>query len=345
MSTNAPRNPRRALRIGVVLVFLVVAFLGSSPWWFNASRVAALVLSQATTSTGLQWKIVGRPELRWKPMPWLALPKLSVIDAQGAALFISESVEVAVPWSTLRGQGVAIDAVEMDAPIIDVDAVRRWLNTRPESADSPLPTLSHLSIRNGQLKSTEWSLDALSLQLFQLFEGQEARLEAEGVLALGEARNTFSLSAYATPRGTQKLLRFENIRLALNSDGDLPKVDAQGSLQLGPSWALEMKGNMSQWPNAWGELPQPIASSDAPFAFIASQAGADALTAPVSLSLLRNDLSANLRFQPDHLQAWANSAQREPTPPLTGKLSMPALTIDGVRMEDIEMTVEESPSP
>jgi hypothetical protein len=345
VNTPAPPKRRRTLRIVALILGLVVLVLGGAPWWFNAERVAALALSQANAATGLEWRIDGAPKLRWEPMPWLALPKLSVTDAQGTALFSSDSVDVAVPWSTLRGEALVVDAIELNSPSIDLDAIGSWLSAQPEGADAPLPTLVRLVIRNGQLQSKDGAMSDLSLELSNLAEGQEARLIVSGVLAKQDARYVISANASAVLQGTQQALRLESLRFALKSDGGLPNLDAQGRLQLGPTWAMALQGEVSNWPATWGELPQPLAENNAPFSFIASQSGADVFAAPVSLSLSRSDMSAEVLFQPEQVQAWIKDTPSKIVPPVTGKLSMPALTLDGVRMEGVEISVDESAPP
>lgn len=342
MSTPAPPKRRRTLRVVALILGLVVLVLGSAPWWFNAERVAALALSQANAATGLEWRIDGAPKLQWEPMPWLALPKLSVTDAKGTALFSSESVDVAVPWSTLRGEALVVDAIELNSPTIDLDAIGSWLSAQPEGADAPLPTLARLVIRKGQLRSNDGAMSDLSVELLNFKEGQEARLIVSGVLERQDARHAISANGTAVLQGTQKALRFESLRFVLTSDGGLPNLDAKGRLQLGPTWAIALQGEVSNWPSAWGELPQPLAENEAPFSFIASQSGTDVLTAPVSLSLSRSDVNANLLFQPEQVQAWIKGTPSKTVPPVTGKLSMPALTLEGVRMEGVEISVDES---
>jgi hypothetical protein len=352
--TEAPRPPRRALRrgllvVGLLLLVLLIAAL-SSPWWFNARRVADLALAQAGSATGLEWSYEGEPTLRWRPQPWLSVPDLRVRDAQQRTLLAAETLEIAVPWSTLRGESLEVDALRLVAPDIDVDAALAWWNAQPAGDATALPQLDGLSISRGRLRWSSGSVEDVALTLPRFAVGEPMALDLSGRVALANAESNVGAPPPAAPTAPPPFdlaiglrampqadpLRFESLALDLGGSGPVPSVTATGQLRLDP-WTFDATGTIAAWPDAWPTLPSPLSASAAPIAFTVTQRGESALAAELSVSLSRDEVRVDARGVPDQVLAWLDDADAAALPPLYGTATLPAVDVDGVRLEGVSV--------
>ncbi|MCE2945137.1 MAG: hypothetical protein LW828_10545, partial [Xanthomonadaceae bacterium] len=92
----------------------------------DADRIAALLLSRASGAIALEWRTSGPASIAWRPLPRLVLTDLEARTADGHPLLRVRRAEVAVPWSTLRGDAVAIESIRIDGLAIDGDRVAAW---------------------------------------------------------------------------------------------------------------------------------------------------------------------------------------------------------------------------
>jgi len=333
---------RRSVRIvGVGLALLLVAAL-SSPWWFNARRVADLALAQADSATGLDWDYDGEPALRWRPQPWLSLPGLRVRDAAGRNLLAAERLEIALPWSTLRGESLRVDALRVEAPDIDLDAALAWWNAQPASEVADLPRLDGLVITRGQLRWAEGALQDLELTLprFALGEPMALALRGKVVDTSASHRAPFDLALRidAVPEATP--LRLEGFAIHLDGTGPIAATTAKGRLQFTP-WALDASGEIASWPEAWPALPAPLSTSPSPLAFSLAQQGESAMAAHTVLSLKRDTHHVDAEGSPEAVMAWLEDADAAALPPLRVRAALPEVDLDGVRLEGVTIELDD----
>ncbi|MGL6291203.1 MAG: hypothetical protein ACRC2H_10980 [Silanimonas sp.] len=359
--TAAPRPPRRALRrglivVGLLLLVLLVAAL-SSPWWFTARRVADLAVALAGSATGLEWSYDGEPALRWRPQPWLSLPGLRVRDAQERTLLAAEALEIAVPWSTLRGESLRVDALRLVAPDIDVDAALAWWNTQPAGDTDALPQLDELSISRGRLRWTGGSATDIALTMPRFAVGEPMALDVSGRVTLAAADGDDDVEPPGPPAAPTPFdlairlrampqadpLRFESLALDLTGSGPVPTVAATGQLRFDP-WTLDATGTIASWPERWPTLPSPLSSSTTPIAFTMTQRGESALAAELSMSLSRDEVRVDARGVPDQVLAWLDDADAAALPPLDGRTTLPAVDVDGVRLEGVSIDLGDAAS-
>lgn len=358
MSGAPPRAPRRGLRrapivLAVLLLALLLAAL-SAPWWFDAHRVAGLALGRAGTATGLEWRIDGVPELHWRPRPWLALPGLEARDAQGRSLLAAKRVELALPWSTLRGESLRIEALRIDAPVIDLDAALDWWKAQPAGEVATLPELDGLLVTDGRLHWRGNGVDQIQLALPLFKAGEAMALEASGRVQAaapaatagdpagsppGRAPFGFRVVLQATPQVAP--LRLEALHLSLSGDGPVPDAALAGRLQFAP-WQLKAEGQLPAWPAAWPALPAPLSGNAAPIAFAITQDGVSATDAEAVLTLRRADAAIELRGVPGELVAWSDAEDAPLLPPLAGHAELPAVELDDVRLEGIRIEIDGS---
>lgn len=343
------RSRRRWLALAALPLLLLVVVL-AAPWWFDARRVATLALAQADAATGLAWSFDGTPELRWRPRPWLALPRLAARDAEGRTVLAAERLELALPWSTLRGESLRIEAIAITSPDLDLDAAIAWWNAQPPG-DGILPVLDGLRIDDARVRWTGGALGGLDLSLprFAIGEAMQATLSArwESMPDPGGA-TTNAPSAPADLRVQLEALpeapplRLASLRVEVAGDGPVPTLKATGRLQFAP-WQLDLDGELAAWPQAWPALPAPLPAGTAPFAFSIAQSGTSALDAEARVALRREDVEVELRGVPASLLAWQDDASAAPLPPLQGRATAAVVELEGARLEGVRIDLAPAP--
>lgn len=333
---------RRSLRVlGVVAALLLVVAL-SSPWWFNARRVADLALAQAGMATGLDWDYDGEPALRWRPQPWLSLPDLQVRDASGQSILAAERLEIALPWSTLRGESLRVDALRVEAPDVDLDAAIAWWNAQPAGDLTNLPRLDGLVITRGRVHWAEGALQDLELTLPRFAMGEPMALALRGnvVDSTESHRAPFALALQIDAVPEAGPLRLEGFAIRLDGTGPIAPITAKGRLQSAP-WALDASGEIASWPEAWPALPAPLSTSPSPLAFTLAQQGESAMAAHTALSLKRDMHQVDAEGTPEAVMAWLEDADAAALPPLRLRAALPEVELDGVRLEGVTIELDD----
>lgn len=342
---EAPRPPRRILRRGLVVfgVLAAIALIAasSSPWWFSAHRVSSLALAQGNEATGLDWSYTGEPELRWRPQPWLSLPGLHVRNAAGRTVLAAERFEIAVPWSTLRGESEELDALQLVAPDLDFEAALAWWNARPSSETTDLPRLDGLLITRGKVRWPGGALQDIDLHLPRFAIDQPMTLELRGNATDtgASARAPFALSMKLQALPQAAPLRLENIELHLEGTGPIAPTVARGRLQLEP-WALELTGDIAAWPAEWPALPAPLSASHSPLAFTLAQHGGSPASAHTTLVLDRDSNRVEASGTAEALIAWLEDADAAALPPLRVRAELPAVEFNGARLEGVTIELD-----
>lgn len=348
MSTAGTRPARRWPRRLAIISFLALLLLGAAalllPRWLDADRLIRLALARASEASGLAWTYTGRADLRWRPFPRVRIPGLEARDTEGGLVLEAAELELALPWSTLRGEALRIDGLRLAAPRLDLEAANRWWASRPATAAARLPELRSLAIRTGELRWSGGRIEALDLTLPQLAVGRPLALEARGRLML-EGQAPLPLAVLL--EGTLQIepLRLDDLMLRLEGeeDGPIPPLRATGGISLTP-WRLRLTGELARWPAAWPALPAPLAASNAPIVFHLRQEGQEGegpLDAPASLDLRRDATELQASGRPAALRDWLGSDTRSALPPLRLEGRAPRLELEGVVLEDVEWELGE----
>lgn len=271
----ARRWPRRLAIASLLALLLLGAAALLLPRWLDADHLTRLALARASEASGLAWTYTGRADLRWRPFPRVRVPGLEVRDAEGALVLEAAELELALPWSTLRGEALRIDGLRLLAPRLDLEAAGRWWATRPATQAGPLPELHALAITAGELRWAGGRIEALDLTLPHFAPGEPLALEARGRLALeGQAPLPLAVRLEGTPQAEPLRLEDLSLRLEGEEGGLIPPLQAMGGLSLAP-WRLELAGELAHWPAAWPALPAPLAASTSPIAFRFAQEGGE----------------------------------------------------------------------
>ncbi len=169
----------------VALAVLLLILLNHA---LQPEQVARLLLDRTGKALGLDITATGTPQYGLRGTPILILRDL-VAREPGAAtpLLRAKRLSIALPWSTIRARGSKLDAtrIELDAPVLDLPALRHWLATRPPSK-TRLPTLTDgLQIRDGRIldgsvSESPWRIDNIDIDLPRLARDQPLRARLRG---------------------------------------------------------------------------------------------------------------------------------------------------------------------
>ena len=161
-------------------------------------RIVPMVLARVGTSMGLEISAEGDAGTRLGRQPSFVVRDL-VVREPGAerSLLRARRLLVSLPWRTIRGLGDPLELVrvELDAPKLDVAALRHWLATRPPG-DGRLPTLTRgLQASDGRVDGGSWRIEALAIELPQLRADAPVRARTSGRYVDASMRAPFDLAA------------------------------------------------------------------------------------------------------------------------------------------------------
>ena len=374
-------QPRR-LRRSLVLLAALGALLLVGAWWVNRQleprRLTTLVLGKAGTALQLKIGFKGEPEYALKPEPRLVIPSLTLAASTGGKPFLTaRRVEISLPWATITGGEPVITRLQLDAPVLDLAGMRRWIASLPEKPFE-LPTLTKgLRVSDGTIIGDGYSISALQLDVARLKTGEKAEIEASGRFQQGTTRVDFDARLAADTPGlasdftldgsgflirkpeplkfklqaaghyasTDALFSAQLVRLALSGTAPLPSLQGKGSLTLGKQMQWAFDGVLASWPKAWPALPKPLDEQTSNLPLHLAYAGRPDLGDPITLTVDRAPtvLDASLRLA--ELNRWLSASNPSPLPPVNGKFRTPALVFDGVELRGVEVELSDGPLP
>jgi hypothetical protein len=127
-----------------------------------------LLLDQVGRTLGLQITATGKARYSVRGTPLLVIRDV-VARQPGAVepLLRADRILVSMPWSGLRAlrsstaDTIAMERVELDHPQLGLDALQRWLASRPPGK-TRYPVLAHgLQVRDGRIDAADWTLDGI----------------------------------------------------------------------------------------------------------------------------------------------------------------------------------------
>lgn len=413
--------PRRWLRrIGVALALLLgLALLAG--WLLQPQRAGRLLLALAGDALALDLR-AGGIDYRLRGTPQLVLDDVTAQRPGDAVpLLRAGRVFVALPWRTLRTRGadLTVQRIELDRPVLDLQALQRWLATRPPSTTPRLPTLTDgVRVTDGRIDNDDWRIEGVAIDApalhpdkplrlavrgryvaggttlpadlalvldtpQRLLDRQPAQLLARGRLEFsgegwrmpaqvflagplrigrdsallqpatlglagryrsGPAATAFRLGLHGPLAFNNATWRMVPATVVLAGDASVPEARARGSVSIGTTLRLRLDGALADWPAGWPALPAPLSASAAPLPFTLDYRGAFALTDTVSLALRRDATALDVRFRLPEILAWLDAGGTgSPLPPLAGSLSTPRVTLDGARLDGVELELDDTP--
>ena len=260
--------------LGAIAALLIVGALVIA-YFLQPTQLTALILGRASTALNLELHTSGPGSYALRPEPRLVLPGLSArMPGAATPFFRSAQVELALPWSTLRGRGTDISSIVLKSPDLDLPAMQQWLATLPpRTTPLRLPTLTRgLHIVDGLVRGTGWRIEHLVITVPTLADGKPATLDASGDLLRGATSSKFALTLVSTPAGLNHGVRIDNAHIVFKADGELPSLTATGSMIAANTFAFNLTGAMQDVPSQWAKsVDTSFASAgDTPFSIVAS---------------------------------------------------------------------------
>jgi hypothetical protein len=365
---------RRARRWLVVLGLLALLGLLLA-WWIHRqlepNRLAATVLGRAGKSLQLRFGFSGTPEYALRPEPRLLLPGLTVSGLEGEPFLTARRAEISLPWATITGGEPVITRLQLDAPVLRMDGLARWLASRPKQPFK-IPTLTRgLQVNQGTVLGDGFALRNLDLQLPRLEQGEPADITAAGRYEQGTTRadvalhlslasaglaSAYTLQASGTlPRApkalafklatsgryasTDALLSVDADSIDLQGDSPLPHLSGKASLRSSDRLRFAFDGLLRDWPAVWPSLPEPLASQTRDLPVHAAYAGRKDLSDAMTLRVAKGETSLEATLQVPALRTWFAASPASPLPPIAGTLRTPVMEFDGVRLDGVEATI------
>ena len=413
--TRPRRRRKRTVAFAVVGLGVLLALAIGLRWVSRPAQVAGLLLDRAGSALGLQITSSGIAEYNLRGTPRLVVRDI-VVRRPGATstLLTAERVELSLPWSTLRARGadLTVRRIEIDAPVLDLHALQEWLDSRPPSGETRIPTLTDgLQVTRGRVIGDGWSLDRVTLDLPSFAPDRAVAARVAGRLLAGDVSvpfdlqlaltrptlsaglgvagiatvitpdwrmpmqlqlsgrlhegddgiglDRFRLGGRARHVGTDREVPFvvglagslryldgrlqvRPLGLALRGDDMVPTLRADGSLEWQTDLALELRGELARWPDAWPALPSPLDEVQSEMQFGLRYRGPLTLAGATTLRLERDDTRFEARLRLPRILEWIDQLEHgTPLPPLDGTLVTPRLEISGATLEGVEIEFDD----
>lgn len=231
----APR--RRWLRWwpAVVVVLLLVLALAVRVA-LQPERTLPLLLDRLGDALGLEITAAGAPELTLRGTPTLVVRDVTARQPRAARpLLHADRILLSLPWSTIRERGATLDLarIELDAPVLDLPALRRWLSSRPPG-ETRFPTLRDgVRVRGGRIQALGWRIEALDLDLREWHRDKPVAARTRGRYADRTTAMPFDLAiALTLPRAEAGMAVAGDLEIQ-RADWRLPaRVKLSGPLRL-----------------------------------------------------------------------------------------------------------------
>lgn len=173
-----------------------------------------------------------------------------------------------------------------------------------------------------------------------------ARLGIAGSYATQASNLPFAMGAHGPIRYDDGKLSMATAPLVVRGRGaeaedPIPDAMARGSVALGDALALDLDGNIAQWPQAWPELPAPLHRPRGPVEVGLDYLGPADLSGIVQLRASKDATRFDGRFRIAAITDWLDAGMATPLPPLDGRMDTPLLEIVGARLEGVHVEVDE----
>ncbi len=181
-ATPAPRPKRRIRHALIALCILLLLLSLSATWLLQPKQLAPLILDRAGDALGLTITADAGAEVRLRGEPQLVVRNIVAIEPGARTPILrAKRVLLSLPWSSLRrrGRDLVIERIELDAPQLDIPALRAWLAKRPPGEKTAIPTLTDgLRIVEGRIDNGDWRIDGIDVRLPSLHpqRGVNARI-------------------------------------------------------------------------------------------------------------------------------------------------------------------------
>jgi hypothetical protein len=241
-ATVAGRPRRFAWRIAGIVALLFLLVVGSLLYVAQPQRATRLILDQLGRSLGLEITAsAGEYQLRGTP----TLSVRNVVAREpGAAkpLLRADRIFLSLPWSTIRARGsdLTVEKIELDRPVIDMDALQHWLQQRPPG-ETRIPTLTRgLRIRDGSLVAAGWMLSDVGLDLPTLAPRQRIAAHVTGRYHAETVQAPFALDVVFSAPSRQAAVGIAGDVSIVADTWRIPaRIRLSGVLHLADRWRFD----------------------------------------------------------------------------------------------------------
>lgn len=142
---------RTRTRVILFVLFALLVTIAFAVYRYSQpQRLSALLVDQLQSRYGLQLTMPNAASIDFSPGVSVKLDHPVLTAAAGSPpLLIADGVDIALPWSTMFGDGPVIDRIALQQPRIDIDAIQAWLATRTRDGGPSLVPAFDLSLQDG----------------------------------------------------------------------------------------------------------------------------------------------------------------------------------------------------
>ena len=265
-ASNGPLASRRSRKVAwlVIAVFgalLLLAF--ALRFALQPQRVTAAILDRVGSALGLEITAAGVGEYRLRGTPTLVVRNVAAREPGAATpLLRADRIFLSLPWSTVRARGsdLTVDRIELDRPIVDLDALQHWLARRPPGK-TRVPTLNDgLHVGDGSIVSTGWTLTGLTLDLPKLHPGQRVAAHASGRYRSDSLQMPFAIDvALSQPASDAGLGVAGHVAIERENWRIPAQIVLSGMLHIGDGWQLQRTKLAAVARYASGNIDLPFA--------------------------------------------------------------------------------------
>jgi hypothetical protein len=233
-------------------------------------------------------------------------------------------------------------------PEFDLEAIGRWLDSRPSDGPPPplrLPQLdAPFSIQDGIVQARDWRVSDLQLVLASLHVNAATTLNLAGRIERGDMDTAFDVRIATTPRDDSGALRLDPLQYDLHEQGnDTAWMSVSGSADLDPPKriAFDLQGHLPHWPETWPALPLPEPDDEALLEFTVGFQGAVPPDGQFEFSLQRGDDSLRGRIRGGDVAAWLARDTPRGLPPLQGFVETERLQLESMELSGLRLSIED----
>lgn len=331
----------RRLRIGLiaggVLAALLLAAVIILHVLLQPQRFTDMLRSSAAQA-GLELQLSAPAQPSLFPRPGLVLHGLQLTPSGSSTpLLMAVSGRLELPWRTLLGGATAISRLRLDAPRLDLDALRdvlRRVSVQDEhAAGAALPRIdAGIQVRDGSLVSHDRLLaEHINLNTGRLAPGQPFTLDFSARSATGVP---FHLNLETTPAAAGRAVTLNPLAIhgSLGSDSIL-SLGGKARWHGGADLELMLDGDFRH-------------AAQAPYTLhLQVTPAGQASSMQVALKLDGPGTHADLQLPPLDLLGWwqraagsiDNTSQPVGAPPLSGQARVDTFDAGGVRIEGLSL--------
>ncbi|MET0582807.1 MAG: hypothetical protein ABWZ08_12670 [Pseudoxanthomonas sp.] len=196
----------RRRRIALLVLAAVIVFAAVMlRCLLDPAFLVPRLLTLAGNSLGLEITAKGESDYRLRGTPQLVARSVVAREpGSDTPVLRADRIFISLPWSTLRARGRDLTAqrLELDAPLLDMAALQRWLAKRPP-AETRIPTLLRgIAISRGRILGGDWKIEDVHADIPSLAPTQPLRMHLRGRYVGGSLSAPVDVHATLTEPGS-----------------------------------------------------------------------------------------------------------------------------------------------